>query len=151
MATRTPVPGLRHHPGKPLSNPGYFPNAKKSDEYFAACAVVADYVVRHADRFTQYGIVPLNKELANKSIFDVPENEQSNIVKLLKAAIGDPDNLYTMDGYILGKPLATEIAGTDTVKGYLDLVFSSADTSMVDKYAAVIANKLRATFANGGY
>lgn len=129
----------------------YYPNANKTDEYFAACAVVADYVVRHADRFTQYGIVPLNKELADKSIFDVPEEEQSNIVKLLKAAIGDPDNLYTMDGYILGKPLATEIAGTDTVQGYLDLVFSSADTSMADKYAAVIANKLRATFANGGY
>ena len=126
-------------------------NANRSDEYFAACAIFSDYVVRHADRFAQYGIVPLNKELANKSIFDIPEEEQSDIIKLLNAAIGDPNNLYTMDGYILGKPLCTEIAGTKPVKGYLDEVFNSADPSMVDKYAQVIANKLRATFANGGY
>lgn len=126
-------------------------NSERDETYYAACALVSDFVVRHADRFAQYGIVPLNKELANKSIFDVPEDEQSDVVKLLNMAIGNPDNLYTMDGYILGKPLATEIAGTKPMYGYLDNVFNSEDASAVDKYAQIIANKLAATFANGGY
>ena len=99
-------------------------NSNRPDEYFAACALLSDYVVKRADRFAKYGIVPLNKQLANDSIFGVEENAQSDVdvIKLLNMIVGDPDNLYTMDGYVLGKPLATEIAGTKPLLGYLDYI-----------------------------
>ncbi|MDE7454374.1 MAG: InlB B-repeat-containing protein [Clostridia bacterium] len=129
----------------------YNHNSQKNDAYYAACAIFSDYVVRCADRFAKYGVVPLNKELADKSIFKVPESEQSDVIKLLNMIIPDPDDLYTMDGYILGKPLVTEIAGTGSVQGYLDNIYNLASVDDVRKYADIIANKLTATFVQGGY
>ena len=124
---------------------------KRSEEYFAACALLSDFVVRRADRFAKYGVVPLNKELANSSIFEVEPSAQSDVIKLLNAIVGDPNNLYTMDGYVLGKPLATEIAGTKPLLGYLDYILAATDPATIDKYVTITANKLTSTFVNGGF
>ena len=128
-------------------------NSNRPDEYFAACALLSDYVVKRADRFAKYGIVPLNKKLANDSIFGVEENAQSDVdvIKLLNMIVGDPDNLYTMDGYVLGKPLATEIAGTKPLLGYLDYIISATDAATIDRYVRITTNKLTSTFVNGGF
>lgn len=126
-------------------------NSSRSDEYFAACALLSDYVVKRADRFAKHGVVPLNKELADSSIFDVAEGSQSDVIKLLNAIVGDPNNLCTMDGYVLGKPLATEIAGTKPLLGYLDYILSATDAATIDRYVRITANKLTSTFVNGGF
>ena len=126
-------------------------NSSRPDEYFAACALLSDYVVKRADRFAQYGIVPLNKQLANGSIFGVEEGSQSDVIKLLNAIVGDPDNLYSMDGYVLGKPLATEIAGTSPQLGYLDYILAATDAATIDRYVRITSNKLTSTFVNGGF
>lgn len=126
-------------------------NSSRPDEYFAACALLSDYVVKRADRFAQYGIVPLNKQLANGSIFGVEECSQSDVIKLLNAIVGDPDNLYSMDGYVLGKPLATEIAGTSPQLGYLDYILAATDAATIDRYVRITSNKLTSTFVNGGF
>ena len=126
-------------------------NSSRPDEYFAACALLSDYVVKRADRFAKHGVVPLNKELADSSIFDVAEGSQSDVIKLLNAIVGDPNNLCTMDGYVLGKPLATEIAGTKPLLGYLDYILSATDAATIDRYVRITANKLTSTFVNGGF
>ncbi len=126
-------------------------NSSRPDEYFAACALLSDYVVKRADRFAKHGVVPLNKELADSSIFDVAEGSQSDVIKLLNAIVGDPNNLCTMDGYVLGKPLATEIAGTKPLLGYLDYILNATDAATIDRYVRITANKLTSTFVNGGF
>ncbi len=126
-------------------------NSSRPDEYFAACALLSDYIVKRADRFAKHGVVPLNKELADSSIFDVAEGSQSDVIKLLNAIVGNPNNLCTMDGYVLGKPLATEIAGTKPLLGYLDYILSATDAATIDRYVRITANKLTSTFVNGGF
>lgn len=126
-------------------------NSSRPDEYFAACALLSDYVVKRADRFAKHGVVPLNKELADSSIFGVAEGSQSDVIKLLNAIVGDPNNLCTMDGYVLGKPLATEIAGTKPLLGYLDYILNATDAATIDRYVRITANKLTSTFVNGGF
>ena len=125
----------------------------KTDAEYAACAIFADYVVRHADRFAQYGVIPLNKELADKSIFsqEAIANDETGVIKLLNAVIPDPNDLYTLDGYILGKPLVTEIAGTGSALGYLDNIFALPAKDGIEDIVRIIGDKLRGTFANGGY
>ena len=126
-------------------------NSNRPDEYFAACALLSDYIVKRADRFAKHGVVPLNKELANSSIFDVAEGSQNDVIELLNAIVGNPDNLYTMDGYVLGKPLATEIAGTKPLLGYLDYIINATDAATIDRYVRITTNKLTSTFVNGGF
>lgn len=125
-------------------------NSNHSDEYFAACALFSDYIVKHADRFAQHGVFPMNKAVAQATIYDKEESALSVGEKFLKTVAPNPDDLFTMDGYVLGKPLATEIAGTKSVNefynGYLDNILYSTDSSNIQKYLDIIAHKLTATF-----
>ena len=76
---------------------------------------------------------------------------KTTLIELLNAIVGNPDNLYTMDGYVLGKPLATEIAGTKPLLGYLDYIINATDAATIDRYVRITTNKLTSTFVNGGF
>lgn len=125
----------------------------KSDTDYAACSVFADYVARHAENFIEQGLVPMNKEVYKKYILDVPEEEASDVVKVMKK-MGNPENFFTLDGHANQKALVTEIGGvrdsTGAIKteGYLDRILALATTEGISAEIDKAAARLKSNFGN---
>ncbi len=122
----------------------------RTDMYYAACAIFADYVAQHAERFIDEGIVPMNKQVYEQYVASVDESEASDAVKIMKK-MGDPENFFTLDGYANGKSLVVEFGGTTsggivTNPGYVGNILSATSVEEIEEIIAAATVRLKANF-----